>query len=273
MSHLRISLLLGASLLFGSTSIAAFAATSPSVPYDQGTTNGCGKFQRSAPQTQTTTVPISQLPQVTIEVSDAQLKQIADAQSQAATAPQPRAKPPTNDNVNQVGSADCGGQITGGSAAASRNGSGGATSGSAANYHGNGTVNDRIYQAMLKFIGTNTSAMFGAAGDYGRVACMFSVNAILNNALGHYLANNTGYVPAGVAALRSGAGTNISQSQAMPGTLVVSDDQGHIGVCINVGCTLVYSNSSSHACFCWGPDGPDFRPSYNGPSTFWNMNS
>jgi cell wall-associated NlpC family hydrolase len=127
-----------------------------------------------------------------------------------------------------------------------------------------------IYAAAERFIGTNTSALFGAAGGWGTEACMFSVNQILQNALGKTLAGDTGYVPNGVAALQAGGGVQISQSEAQPGDIAVADGEGHIGICLNVGCTQVISNSSSNGSFTWVSNG-NFAPSYTGPSTFYQV--
>lgn len=127
-----------------------------------------------------------------------------------------------------------------------------------------------IYAAALAFYGTNTKAAFGARGGWGSEACMLSVNQIIFNALGFYLANDTAYVPDGVSAILAGAGYQISQGQAGPGDIVVADGQGHIGICLDVGCHTVLSNSSSTGMFIWKSDS-NFSPSYQGPSTFYRI--
>jgi predicted RNA-binding Zn ribbon-like protein len=53
------------------------------------------------------------------------------------------------------------------------------------------------------------------------------------------------------AALQSGRGTLISPSAAQAGDIVIEGNDGHVGICMNDGCTQVLSNSSSKASFSW----------------------
>jgi hypothetical protein len=71
-------------------------------------------------------------------------------------------------------------------------------------------------------------------------------------------------------ALNGGRGVPVSATEAQPGDINIVDmgNKRHIGICLNVGCTEVVSNSSSRArrgepSFTWVSDGY-FTPSYGG---------
>ena len=118
---------------------------------------------------------------------------------------------------------------------------------------GNTSISAEIYAAALAFEGTSTCNVAGTNG--GQNACMWAVNQVIHNALGHYVANGTMYVPTAVAAFDSGAATQIAQAQTIAGDLVVvtsaDGEDMHIGVCLANGCTSIISNSSSQCNFDW----------------------
>jgi hypothetical protein len=73
-------------------------------------------------------------------------------------------------------------------------------------------------------------------------------------------------------ALTAGRGTLVSPAQAMPGDIVIQAQDGHVGICMNVGCTQVLSNSSSNASFTWVSN-TSFSPSYSGgPGRIYQVN-
>jgi hypothetical protein len=73
-------------------------------------------------------------------------------------------------------------------------------------------------------------------------------------------------------ALDSGRGTLVSPAQAQPGDIVIQAQDGHVGICMNVGCTQVLSNSSSNASFTWVSN-TSFSPSYSGgPGRIYQLN-
>jgi predicted chitinase len=112
-------------------------------------------------------------------------------------------------------------------------------------------VEQKIVQAINQHYGESTAS--GPAN--GNEACAWEVNRILQDSVGHTIGGNPNYEPSIEAALQTGAGTPVSPTQAHAGDIVVFDNaaanKGHIGFCMNDGCTQVVSNSSSHAAFNW----------------------
>lgn len=112
-------------------------------------------------------------------------------------------------------------------------------------------IQQQIVQAINRHYGESTA--MGPAN--GNEACAWEVNRILQAAIGHTIGSNPSYEPSVEAALQSGAGTRVSPAQAHAGDIVVFDNaaanKGHIGFCMNDGCTQVVSNSSSQATFNW----------------------
>ncbi|MEO0519226.1 MAG: hypothetical protein AAF171_18200 [Cyanobacteria bacterium P01_A01_bin.116] len=113
-----------------------------------------------------------------------------------------------------------------------------------------GKNNQSIYEAMGNMGGFDTSA----GPDGGNLACAWAVNRVLENAGIQPLGTNPNYVPSVEADLQSGRGSQISQSDARAGDIVIEGSQTHIGICLNDGCTQVRSNSSSRARFAWDSD-------------------
>lgn len=107
-----------------------------------------------------------------------------------------------------------------------------------------------IASAMSAYVGASTAA----GPDGGNLACAWAVNNVLAGAGIAPLDAN--YVPAMESALQGGRGTLVTQSAAQPGDIVIQGNAGHVGICQNVGCTSVVSNSSSQAKFNWvsGPN-------------------
>jgi len=128
-----------------------------------------------------------------------------------------------------------------------------------------GTVQAKISSAANSYQGVSTAA--GPSG--GSKACAWAVNNNLTNAGVPTLDGDS--VPGMEVSLKGGRGTQINQSSAGPGDIVIEAGGGHVGICQNVGCTQVISNSSSKASFSW-VSGPDFAPSYsNGPGRFYHL--
>ena len=131
-----------------------------------------------------------------------------------------------------------------------------------------GDINAAIVDSMNRNHGMNTAGIPGTDG--GRWACAGSVNYILNDAGIAPLGGPPPYGSLSVLqverAIQGGRGTQVNTSEAQPGDLNIIDMGGsdqHIGICLNVGCTRVMSNSSSRAAFLWESDGW-FNPSYGG---------
>jgi hypothetical protein len=111
-------------------------------------------------------------------------------------------------------------------------------------------VPGKIAQVASRMRGMDTSA--GPAG--GNLACAWSVNKILKQSIGRTIGRNTNYVPSVEAALLGGEGVQINRAQASAGDIVIAQNQSHIGICQNNGCSRVISNSSSKAKFAWESD-------------------
>ena len=113
-----------------------------------------------------------------------------------------------------------------------------------------GKNNQSIYESMGNLGAFDTSA----GPDGGNLACAWAVNRVLENAGIQTLGSNPNYVPSVEADLQNGRGTQVSQSAARAGDIVIEGSQTHIGICLNEGCTQVRSNSSSRAQFAWDSD-------------------
>jgi hypothetical protein len=108
-----------------------------------------------------------------------------------------------------------------------------------------------IVKAALSLQGTSSAN--GPEG--GTQACAFMVNKVLVNAVGHTIGDNTNYVPSVEDDLRNGKGIQVTYANSVPGDILIAKDQRHIGICMDYGCNLVLSNSSSKARFSWQSDG------------------
>ena len=100
--------------------------------------------------------------------------------------------------------------------------------------------------AALAYQGSNTSA----GPDGGNLACAWAVNNVLAQA-GIPPIDGNNFVDQMQTQLDNGRGTEVTQATAQPGDIVIenNDTMSHVGICINVGCTQVLSNSSSKATF------------------------
>jgi hypothetical protein len=131
---------------------------------------------------------------------------------------------------------------------------------------GGNAATNAISASAISYFGTNTS---GGPGN-GTVSCAWAVNNVLAQAGIAPLDSNS--VQSMENALTSGRGTQVDPSQAQPGDIVIQAQDGHVGVCMNVGCTQVLSNSSSNASFSWVSD-TSFSPSYSGgPGRIYQVN-
>jgi hypothetical protein len=102
-----------------------------------------------------------------------------------------------------------------------------------------------ISVGAIAYYGTNTSSGPGN----GTVACAWAVNNVLTQAGIAPLDSNS--VQSMENALTSGRGTLVNSSAAVAGDIVIEGNDGHVGICMNDGCTQVLSNSSSNASFSW----------------------
>ncbi|MEM9088682.1 MAG: hypothetical protein AAGC93_08050 [Cyanobacteria bacterium P01_F01_bin.53] len=125
-----------------------------------------------------------------------------------------------------------------------------------------GATNQSIYQSMGNMGGFDTSM----GPDGGNLACAWAVNRVLADAGVQPLGANTNYVPSVEADLQNGRGTQVAQSEAQAGDIVIEGSQAHIGICLDDGCTQVRSNSSSRARFAWD-SGFNFNGFYGGGSS------
>lgn len=117
------------------------------------------------------------------------------------------------------------------------------------------------YQSQLAFNAQESTAAGPACttGEYtqpGSCACAWEVNRILNRAGVSSIGSNPDYVPSMETALIANRGTLVSLAAALPGDLDIENSQSHIGICMTVMCTLVYSNSTKHSEYI-DPTGPD----------------
>jgi hypothetical protein len=133
---------------------------------------------------------------------------------------------------------------------------------------GNGTAKENsIAAAAEAYYRTNTS---NGPGN-GTVACAWSVNNVLTSD-GVAPLDSTS-VQSLENSLTSGRGTLVDQSSAKAGDVVVQAQDGHVGICLNDGCSQVLSNSSSNASFSWISN-TSFSPSYSGgPGRIYRVNS
>jgi len=125
----------------------------------------------------------------------------------------------------------------------------------------------KIDAAAAAYCGASTASGPGN----GRVSCAWAVNNVLTNAGIADL--DTTSVQSMENALEAGRGTLVDPSQAQPGDIVIQAQDGHVGICINTGCTQVLSNSSSNANFTWVSN-TSFSQSYSGgPGRIYHVNN
>ncbi|MEM1278527.1 MAG: glycoside hydrolase family 19 protein [Cyanobacteria bacterium P01_H01_bin.152] len=130
-----------------------------------------------------------------------------------------------------------------------------------------GDINAAIIDSVNRNTGMSSANIPGTNG--GKLACAGTVNYILHDAGIATLGGGPPYGSLAVLgiedAILGGRGVQVSEAEAQPGDLNIIDmgNKGHIGICLNVGCTQVISNSSSRASFAWESDGW-FTPSYGG---------
>ncbi len=121
----------------------------------------------------------------------------------------------------------------------------------------------------------------------GRVACAYMVNRILQNTLGR--GYGTGYsVPSMVEALDADTANVVplgtSAASAGPGDIVVMDGadyahandlnspaQSHVGICLNVGCSQIASNSTGSREFMNNYHDSNMGLPPSEPSTFYHI--
>ena len=130
-----------------------------------------------------------------------------------------------------------------------------------------GDLNAAIMDSVNRNRGMSSAQIPGTDG--GNLACAAVVNAVLNDAGIAPLGGGPPYGSLAVSgiedALRGGRGVEVNEAEAQPGDINIVDmgSKRHVGICLNVGCSQVISNSSSNAAFTWESDGW-FTPSYGG---------
>ena len=137
-----------------------------------------------------------------------------------------------------------------------------------------GDLNAAIMNAVNAVQAEGFSAYVIPGTDNGNLGCAGMVNYVLHSAGIQTLGGGPPYGSLAVAgvesALNNGRGVAVDAAQAQPGDINIVDMGGkrHIGICLDVGCNRVVSNSSSRATrgepsFVWESDGY-FSPSYGG---------
>ena len=128
-----------------------------------------------------------------------------------------------------------------------------------------------ICAAMNGFIGTSTAwpntecdGLPVAPPDHlGNCACAAAVTQILQTA--GYAGVGSYTVPDLETQLLAAGWQIVSPAQAVCGDVVVSKGQEHVGICSQMQCANIESNSSSRSAFVWSSDG-DFDEQYDGYS-------
>lgn len=125
-----------------------------------------------------------------------------------------------------------------------------------------GPLNNRLAQTAKRLEGkVDTSA-------FGRDGCVDAVNQVLKaSGSKPFSGNSTLNV---MNDCQGGRCQSVAANQAMPGDIVVVDngvDRGHVGFCLNAGCTQTLSNSSSAQKLQWRSDGW-FSESYGNTGAF-----
>jgi len=135
-----------------------------------------------------------------------------------------------------------------------------------------GGKNAAVVQSM-NALGDFSSAS-GPAG--GRLACVWAVNKIMNNAGLDVPWGGSLNVDVAEGALKSGGGVAVQSSQAQPGDIVIwgtPTDGRHIGIVTAAGNPpQVISNSSSRARFSWRDDNDAVTRYYGGTSRIYRLN-
>ncbi|MEL6384377.1 MAG: glycoside hydrolase family 19 protein [Cyanobacteria bacterium J06626_18] len=141
-----------------------------------------------------------------------------------------------------------------------------------------GDINAAIMDAVGQVQAEGFSASVIPDTNNGRYGCAGMVNYVLHKAGINTLGGGPPYGSLSVLAVEdailSGRGVAVSPEEAQPGDINIIDmynansPKGHIGICVNVGCTQTISNSSSRAgngqpSLTWNSDGY-FSESYGG---------
>ena len=129
-----------------------------------------------------------------------------------------------------------------------------------------------VQQRIVNSINARYNESSADGPDGGNLACAYEVNRVLQDALGHKI----GRYPDSVESVEEGLkreGTHIGAQWARPGDVVVFlGSGGHIGFCINDGCTQVLSNSSSKARFSWIDSMSAYNRTYGAQGRIYRIN-
>jgi hypothetical protein len=172
---------------------------------------------------------------------------------------------PTLQNTGQTTS-----QVTTPAGSSGGGSTGGGTSGRTFNISGGTAITQSIANAAAVASGNPPlSSVNSPTGQ--RVACAWAVNQVLTS--DGLSPIDTNSVQSMENALVAGRGTLVDPSQAVAGDIVIQAQDGHVGICMNNGCTQVISNSSSNGSFTWVSN-TSFSPSYSGgPGRIYQVNN
>ncbi len=136
-----------------------------------------------------------------------------------------------------------------------------------------GAIPMAVANAAQRALDSRMSSASAPGTVNGLYACAWAVNQILQMAglaplSSAAYAFNQIFVPSLEADLMGGRGTQIDQSATVAGDLVIQQDQWHIGICRNAGCTSVVSNGSHSATFT-NLTGPDMG--YSGTPRYYRV--
>lgn len=124
-----------------------------------------------------------------------------------------------------------------------------------------------LSQEVLAAIGMDTSA----GPEHGMLASAWAINQLVKKALGYQIGSNPDSVLSIHEALKAGQGKKVTErSNALPGDLIIAEQDMHIGVCMNHGCTKIASNLASKASFGWLPEAAS-KDIFQGESAIYRL--
>lgn len=137
--------------------------------------------------------------------------------------------------------------------------------------HSNGTA---VEQKIVNSINSHYGESSADGPDAGNEACAFEVNRVLQAAIGHKIGSEPNLVTSVEDGLRH-EGTQIGAKWAHAGDVVVllGTRGGHIGFCLNDGCSQVLSNSSSKARFRWVDSLNAYNEYYGAQGRIYRINN
>ena len=137
--------------------------------------------------------------------------------------------------------------------------------------HSTGTA---VEQRIVNVINARYGESSASGPDGGNEACAYEVNRVLQDALGHKIGSNPNLVTSVEDGLKR-EGTEVGAQWSHAGDVVVllGTKGGHIGFCMNDGCTQVISNSSSRAQFRWVGSLSSYNEYYGAQGRIYRVNN